>query len=244
MPKTLLTGVNEVLKRVSIISENNILSSLTNSGKQVFIDLAVQAWNETVDQLYSKARTLKPYQGAESFILLVAGIRHYDLEDDLIQVRWPMHEETKGFYLDEYKGGYEELRNIQTQPANFKGQPFTAAISPIEKQIYIDRVPTSEVAGYKYVYFYWRDTVLEKATDQFPFDNGVFRALVPAVAEIYKYNQKGVKSSASAQVQSIVFKGAFGRAIRMVNQTPPDRSYIKRYGVRNQGPLGHSPFDP
>jgi len=241
--KSLLNGVNEVLKRVSIISETNILSSLTNSGKQVFIDLAKQAWNESVDQLYSKARTMKPYQGEESFITLATGVRHYDLEDDLIQLRWPLHEEQKGFYIDEYKGGYEELRNIQTQPDKFTGQPFFAAISPIEKQIYIDRSPTSEIAGYRYVYLYWRDTVLEIESDLFPFDDGVFRALVPYVAELYKINQKGVKSSTAAQVQNITMTKAFGRALRMVKQTPADRSYIKRFGVRNQGPLGQNPFE-
>jgi len=243
MAKTLLNGVNEVLKRVSIISETNKLSSLTNSGKQVFIDLVKQAWNESVDQLYSKARTMKPYQGEESSIVLVEGVRHYDLEEDLIQLRWPLHEEQQGFYIDEYKGGYEELRNIQTQPDSFTGQPFSAAISPIENQIYIDRVPTAEVAGYTYVYFYWRDTVLEKESDQFPFNDGVFRALVPYVAELYKINQKGIKSSTSAQVQNGTMTKAFGRALRMVKQTPADRSYIKRFGSRNQDPLGQSPFE-
>jgi len=241
--KTLLDGVNEVLKRVSIISENNILTSLSNSGKQVFIDITKQAWNESVDQLYSKARVMKPKQGAESSIVLVQGVREYALATDLIQIRWPLHEEQKGYYIEEYKGGYEELRNIQTQPASFTGQPFFAAMSPIDDMIYIDRSPTAEVAGFTYVYFYWRDTVLDNAIDIFPFNDGVFRALVPYVAEVYKINQKGIKGSTAAQVQNKTMTQAFGRALRMVKQIPDDRTYIKRHGGRNPGPLGHSPFE-
>ena len=240
--KTLLNGINEVLKKVSIINSNTLLTSLTNSGKQVFIDNAVQAWNEVTDQLYSKDDILRPYQGAEDSITLVAGTRTYGLPDDLIQLRWPLHEETQGVYIYEYEGGYEELRQILVQPANYTGQPLSAAISPIEKELFIDMIPTSTEAGYKYTFLYWRDTVLERATDQFPFDDGVFRAMVPAVVEVYKLNQTGTSTSINAQVQNATFKASFGRALRMVKQAPANRTYIKRFGRYQTGPLGHDPF--
>jgi len=234
--KTLLQGTNEVLKRVQIVSENNLLTSLTNSGKQVFIDLAIQAWNEAVDQLYSKAKTLKPYQAEEDLITIVSGQRVYSLPDDLIQMRFPLHEETEGLYLEEYPGGYEELRNIQSQPANYTGLPLSAAISPIEKELYLDRIPGSSEAGFKYKFFYWRDTVLEKASDTFPFDDGVFRALVPVVSEVWKLMQQNKFNSGTVKL-------SYGRALRMVKQTPADRTYIKRNVNVNYGPLGFSPFD-
>ena len=233
--KTLLNGINEVLKKVSIINSNTLLTSLTNSGKQVFIDNAVQAWNEVTDQLYSKDDILRPYQGAEDSITLVAGTRTYGLPDDLIQLRWPLHEETQGVYIYEYEGGYEELRQILVQPANYTGQPLSAAISPIEKELFIDMIPTSTEAGYKYTFLYWRDTVLERATDQFPFDDGVFRAMVPAVSEVWKRNQHN-------RFDDNMFKASFGRALRMVKQQPENPTYIKRHGKYQVGPLGYDPF--
>ena len=52
MAKTLLDGVNEVLKRVSLIQgDNAILTDLTDSSRQVYIDVAVQVWNESVDEI-------------------------------------------------------------------------------------------------------------------------------------------------------------------------------------------------
>jgi len=234
--KTLLQGTNQVLTKVQIISSSNALTSLTNSAKQVFIDNAVQAWNEVVDQLYSNDDVLRPYQGAEDSIIIEADKRTYDLPCDLVQIRWPMHEETEGFYISEYPGGYEELRNIQSIPANYTGIPFKGAISPIEKEVYLDRVPTSAEAGYEYKFFYWRDTVLERATDQFPFDDGVFRSLVPAVSEIWKRLQHN-------KFDDAYFKASFGRALRMVKQQPADTTYIKRRAVVSGGSLGFDPFN-
>ena len=236
MAKTLLYGTNEVLKKVQIVSSSNLLTSLTNSGKQVFIDNAVQAWNEVVDQLYSNNEVMKAYQGAEDSITITLNNRAYDLPDDLIQIRWPLHEETKGVYISEYEGGYEELRNIQSIPDNYTGIPFRGALSPIEKEIYLDRLPTSAEVGYEYKFFYWRDTVLERATDQFPFDDGVFRAMVPAVAEIWRRLQHNKSNND-------IFKASFGRALRMVKQKPANQTYIKRRGVVSGGPLGFDPFN-
>jgi hypothetical protein len=179
MAKTLLNGVNEVLKRASIISENSLLTSLTNSGKQVFIDLAVQAWGEAVDQIYSKARIKMPNQAEESNITLVASKRTYSLATDLVQLSWPLHEETQGLFINKYPGGYEELRHVLTQPGNYTGQPTSGAISPIDGDLFIDMLPTSSEAGYEYKYTYWKDLTLSRASDQFPFSDTVFRAFVP-----------------------------------------------------------------
>ena len=92
--KTLIDGVNEVLKKVKIVTSTNTLLSLSDSGKQAFIDSAVQAWNEAVDDLYSTALTPKPLQMGEGQITLSEGVRDYELEDDLEILHWPLHDET------------------------------------------------------------------------------------------------------------------------------------------------------
>lgn len=221
--------------RVNLVSSNNKLTSLTSSGKQTFIDLAVQAWNEAVDQLYSLSEIMMPKQGAEDQITLVSGTRSYGLADDLIQIRWPLQNETDGDYIYEFKGGYEKLRHIEPQPANYTGEPCFAAISPIDKQLYLDYIPTSSEAGDVYKYLYWRDTVLQYANDVFPFDDSVFRAMVPVVAEIYRLMRQ------NKYVSGMVDK-SFGRAIRMVKSTPQDTKYINRDGGYTAGPLGWDPY--
>ena len=236
MSKKLLDGVNDVLKKLHIVNETRLLSSLTNSGKQTFIDNAVQSWGEAVDQLYSKAKVMKPLQGEESSITLVLGQRSYDLPCDLVQIRWPLHEEDQGFYIQQYPGGYEELRNIQSQPDNYTGHPSSAAISPVDGTIYIDRVPTSGEVGYEYKFFYWKDLGLSRANDVFPFSETVYRAMIPVVTELWKFNM-------NQRTSSEVSKLNYGRAIRALKQEPADTAWIKRgSGGIYTSPLGYDPF--
>lgn len=235
MAKTLLNGVNEVLTRTSIVNSNNLLTSLDNSPKQIFIDLAVQCWNESVDHIFSKADQLIPRQAEEDQITLKTDIRTYSLPSDLIQLRWPFHNEEEGLYIYEYQGGYDELRNVLVQPDNYTGQPNTGAIDPIDGDLYIDRIPTSSEDGYVYKFRYWRDTVLERSTDRFPFDDGVFRAMVPTVAELWRYYRHNKYGDGMATVN-------FSRAIRMIKKQPRKTAYIKRSTWRSSGPLGHDPY--
>jgi len=235
--KTLLDGVNEVLKKVQIISNTNLLTSLTDSGKQTFIDLAIQSWQESVDQVYSKSKIMMPMQGEEDSIILVENIRSYSLPCDLVQIRWPLHEETKGLYIHKYPGGYEELRNIQTQPDNYTGQPSFASIDPIQGDLYLDRVPLTGDAGDEYKFFYWKDLSLTLSSDPFPFSDTVFRAMVPVVAEIWRYYQHNRFTSDISNVN-------YGRAIRALKQQPQDTAWIKRYGDKQiTNPLGQNPFE-
>ena len=225
-----------MLIKTQIVSSSNLLTSLTNSGKQVFIDAAIQAWNEAVDQVYSKSKIMKPEQGSEDSITLVEGERYYDLPCDLVQIHWPLHDVTNGLYIQKYPGGFEELRNAQTQPANYTGQPSEASISPIDGTLYINRTPTDGEDGYVYEYFYWKDTGLSSANDVFPFSDVVFRAMVPVVAELWRYNQNNRYTSGIADVN-------YGRAIRALKQEPRDTPWIKRPGgVPYTNPLGFSPF--
>lgn len=235
--KTLLDGVNEVLKKVAVISETNLLTGLTDSGKQSFIDLAIQSWGESVDQIYSKAKVMMPQQGEEDFITLIEDVRSYSLPCDLVQIRWPLHEETKGLFIQEYPGGYEELRNTQTQPDNYTGQPSFAAIDPIQGEIYLNRIPLAADAGSVYKFFYWKDLSLRLASDPFPFSDTVFRAMVPVVAEVWRYYRNNRFTNDIANVN-------YGRAVRALKQQPQDTAWIKRFGDKQiTNPLGQNPFE-
>ncbi len=71
MSKTLLDGVNEVLKKVDIIDEDaGLLLTLSDSARQTFIDLAIQVINEVLDELYSITKTSKPKQLKESMLVI------------------------------------------------------------------------------------------------------------------------------------------------------------------------------
>jgi hypothetical protein len=234
---TLLDGVNEVLMKIRLVNSSKKLTSLTDSGKQVFIDTAIQSWNEGVDQLYSKAKMLRPQQAGEDSITLATGTRNYDLPEDLIQIRWPLHDETNGSFINKYPGGYDELRNTQVQPANYTGQPTLGAISPIDGSLYLDMIPTSGENGNVYKFRYWKDTNLSRSSDLFPFNEVVFRAMIPVVAELFRYNQNNRFSDGVAKVN-------YGRAVRALKQEPANTAWIKRHGgTVVTSPLGYDPYN-
>jgi len=67
--KTLLSGVNEVLKKVHMIQgDSGLLTTLTDSGRQTYIDLAIQSWNEIIDDIYAVSDMPYPQELAESSI--------------------------------------------------------------------------------------------------------------------------------------------------------------------------------
>ena len=88
MAKTLLNGVNEVLKKVDIIDEDaGLLVTLSDSARQTFIDLAVQVINEVLDELYSITKKSKPKQLKESTITLATNKQAYGLNSSLVTLR-------------------------------------------------------------------------------------------------------------------------------------------------------------
>ena len=93
---TLLDGVNAVLKRVTLVnSDNAILTDLTDSSRQSYIDTAVQVWNEAVDELYAITSQAKPNELVETTITLVDQDRDYVLPADLVQIHWPLVDESR-----------------------------------------------------------------------------------------------------------------------------------------------------
>ena len=148
MSKTLLQGVNEVFKKKRILVNQDELTSLTNSGLQIFIDTAIQNWNEFMDELYRSGNVPYPSELKEGTITLQTNIREYDLENDLVQLRYPFLDETNGREIQEYPGGYIAIVNTQLVPSNYTGLPQYGAISPEDDKIYLDRIPTANENGY------------------------------------------------------------------------------------------------
>lgn len=186
LSKTLLQGVNEVLNRAGITTQTGSISSFDTPSKQVYIDLAIQIWNETVDQVCNMMGDPHPGETASTTITLVNGTREYALPSGLVQIRWPLIDETNGNYIDEYPGGYEQMRIDQPIPADWTGLPYAAAINPTTGYLRFDRIPTSAEAGDVYTMIYDQDLSMSATTDTFPFSDATFRALVPVVTEAFE----------------------------------------------------------
>lgn len=188
---TLLDGVNDVLKRVQIIKgENGELTSLTRDEIQHEIDVTMMMWNEVIEELYADTSISYPSEMGTGNIVLVTGQREYSLPSDLVAIRYPLMENTNGYYIYEWKPGYEHLKQQQQIPANFEGRANFATINPQNDKLYLDYIPTSAENGLSYELIYDKDISVSGATDPFPFGDAVYRALVPCVAELWKLDQR------------------------------------------------------
>lgn len=223
MAKTLLEGVNDVLKRVRLVQgDSGALDSLTDSARQTYIDQVVQIWNEVVEEVYSVTDEPMPNELAEATITLADGDRDYALAS-YNTIHWPLLDETSGQYIYEYPGDYLDLVNSQSVPSDFTGLPQYGVIRPTDGQLYLDRIPSSTEAGLVYKYRYDKDVSLSIAADTFPFRDEVYRALVPVVAGLYKSDDR-----AEALRTSFAFN--LGRAARLLS----DRPVLTHYGKPKQ----------
>lgn len=231
---TLLQGVNEVLKKVHIIQgDAGELTTFTDSARQVYIDIAIQAWNELIDDLYAGSQTEKPQLWTSNTITLVTSTRTYALQTDVIELHWPFKNDSNGNYLREYPGGYLKLVQSQDIPANFTGLANYAALDPTASapQVYLDRIPTASENGDAYTYFYQKDGEATAITDVLPFNEGVVRALVPAVAEVWRRHQQ-------KDFDASLFTSSMGRAARLLNQKKQRQSYLpRRFMINEAGPF-------
>lgn len=219
---TLLDGVNEVLKRVNFVTANDsILTSLTEPARQPYIDTAVQIWNEAVEELYSASGEPIPQELAEDTITLVQGQRTYTLATDLVIFHFPLLDETNHRYIFEFPGGYRSLVNLQSNPADFVGQPHLGVIDPRTGNLFLEYAPDAESAGQIYKYRYHKNISLSQAADTFPFTDAVFRAMVPAVAQLWNRDQR-------RDFDLGIFSANIGRAARLVTLVPPRKDYLNR----------------
>lgn len=230
---TLLTGVNDVLRKVHIISgDAGALTTFTDSARQVFIDVALQSWNEMIDDLYSRTQQEKPQTWTSNTISLVTGTRTYALQTDVIELHWPFHNITNGQYIREHKPGYLNLVQSQNIPASYTGLPYYAALDPTASapQIYTDRIPTASENGDAYTYFYQKDSGMTATTDVMPFNNAVYRSLVPAVTEVWQRHQH-------KDFDKDLFNISMGRAARFLGNQKQRTSWLpRRYMISEADP--------
>ena len=233
MAKTLLNGVNELLKRASIIQgDSGSLTTLTDSGRQVHIDVAVQVWNEAIEDLYETANMSKPNAIVEDTITLTTSTRNYTLASDLNELYYPLIDETNGNYITEYPGGYEQLIIDQPIQANYTGVPQMGCIRPTDGAFYLNTTPTSNENGLIYKYRYLSDFSVSTAAATFPFKDTVFRALVPAVTELWNRSRKN-------SFDAPQYKKSIGTAARYLNQVSYRDSWTPARYIRNDT----SPFN-
>lgn len=229
---TLLTGVNDVLKKVDVLDSSGELSSLTDSARQSYVDAAVKALNEAIDHLYALTERPKPTLVGEGLITLVEGDRSYGLDDTLIVLRREYHlidEDNNHIIYILGEDGYRQiiLGDIEQDDT---GLPSCAAVSPVDGELYMDRTPTANETGRHYRYRFEKDFELEDADDEFPFTNAVLRAIVPAAAELWKLDRHN-------QFAEGVFNASMARAARFLLRLPTSESWMP-------GVNGRSVTDP
>ncbi len=193
MAITLLQAVNKVLKRQQIITSD--LASLTaDPAIQTDVDVCVQAWNETIDEL-NRAGAYPTALG-EGSVTLVAGTRSYSFASDFSALAEDHFGEPvlinkiNGQTIRFYPGGWDAMRRDQLKPADFTGRPNFWVIDPTTGSLYFDQIPTSAEAGEIYYYIYKKRTNLSAAADTFPLLDDAIDTLVPAVGQIWARERK------------------------------------------------------
>lgn len=229
--KTLLNCVNEIFRHVGMIQgDAALLTSLTDQSRQRSIDIAVQVVNEGLDELYSATGLQMPAAQKQGTITLATGTRSYSLATDLVRIKpldtvesprvW-MIDKTNTQFLYEYPGGYNGLLILDPEQDD-TGLPLFCAINPTDGTLQVDRAPTaSEGNGSVYTYQYEKELALTILTDTVPFGNAVFRAMVPAWAQLYRRDQQN-------DFDQDLFKASFGRASRLLSKVPPSDNYSPR----------------
>jgi hypothetical protein len=219
--KTLLNSVNDILKRVGIIAgDAGVLTSLTDSARQVHIDQAIQVINEGIDELLSTTSKPVATEQKEATVTILTGVRAYSLATDLSQLRWPLIDKTNGQLITEYPGGYNAML-LADMEQDDTGLPRFAAIRATDGKLHVDRAPTSAENGRVYTYQYDKDTVLSAAADEVPFLNPVYRAMVPAWVELWN-------RSARNTFDKDLFRIHIGRAARLATQGQASNTWSPR----------------
>ena len=97
-----------------------------------------------------------------------------------------MVDQTNGYEIFPYPGGYEAMFRDQPQPSAYTGQPVYWALNPSNRKIRLNTSPTSTEAGRVFVYQYRLRTNLSAATDTFPFTDEVTAQVITASSWMFK----------------------------------------------------------
>lgn len=221
MAKTLLDATNEILKKVGVIAgDAGLLTTLTDSARQVSVDLAIQVVNEGIDELYTTAEIAMPNEQNEGAITLTLGTNAYALAAALVQIRWPMIDRTNSQFIFEYPGGYNAML-IADPEVDDTGLPHFGTIRPTDSQLFLDRRPTAADVGRVYYYQYDKTLELTIAGSSVPFNDTVFRAMVPVWAQLWRRARRG-------DFDEPVFRMSIGRASRLLTQKQMRTHYCPR----------------
>ena len=224
MSKTLLNGVNEVLKKAKLIQgDSGALTSLTDSARQVWVDTIIQAWNEILIELYHASGRMLPKFVTSESITLVTDDRDYAVTGDTWF--WPLLDETNGRYISEYRGGFEQMIRDQPVPANFTGLPLFGVVEPESGELYLDRIPTSSENGLVYKVWYQEDGEMSTAAAEFPFSDSAFIALVPAAYEKFRFHDRPEIDAEAIRRSDEAFRRSMAQGGALLTKTPARRSY-------------------
>lgn len=220
MAKTLLNSVNDMFKLASLTAgDQDALTSLTDSARQHDIDACVLALNQTIDELYSSSEVPMPEQRAESTITLVTGTRAYSLATNYNRLHWPFIDKNNSNYIYEYSS-YDDLL-VRDPEQDDTGLPTYGVIRPNDSKLYLDVAPTAVENGAIYTYQYDKDLELSAASDQVPFNNVVYRAVIPAAFQVWKRERR-------AEFDEGLYRAHLGRASRLLTLVPQRTHYSPR----------------
>lgn len=212
MPHTLLSAVNRCFKRVRLIQgDAGALTSLTDSPRQAEIDSMVQVIQEVISDLFETCN-LHTSEVSEGTFTLVASQREYDLASDFEGMAIDkIVDQTDGYDLFPYPGGFERMFRDQEQPSSYEGNPVFWVINPTTGKIRLDTNPSSGEAGRVYTYVYKKTLRYSSATDTFPFSDQVFEDLMPAIKEVWNREAK-------EKFDPVIYQRAMSRATQTLTQ--------------------------
>jgi len=203
-------------------------SSLTDSARQSFIDLAVQAINETLDDLYYTAKLPKPKQLCETTLTLETGKQAYKLHSQLIDLRreYLLIDETNNHFITVLgESGYNQII-LGDLEQDDTGKPNWCAIRPTDGRLFFDREPTSAENGLVYKYRFLKDLEMTLANDIFPFTDPCFRSMVVAATEMWKLHRHN-------EFSKELYDHGLSRAMRLLNRISERTSWMPRRSTPN-----------
>lgn len=235
MSKTLVNGVNDLLIKVGVLDNDTVLTSLTDSARQTYVDSAVQAINETLDRLFALPQMpTRPNQVSERVITLTTDDQDYELHESLVRLipQFGLVDEENNHVISiiDDPDAYRRMI-IGDIEQDDTGLPYLACIRPTDGQLWLDRAPTAEYDGRQYKYRFERDPGMSEATDEFLFTDPVYRGVVLAASELWKKENK-------SSFNGSLFNAALAQAASRLTRTPPRDRWI------DKGRGGSSPTDP
>lgn len=222
---TLIDFLNKALKRATQIKgDAGQLTGLTDSARQMEIDIMIQATNETLNELFNALdESAGEINGTtpmkEGTITLDQAAREYTLPGDFESfVTTTLLNEANGYWIKPYAGGYVKMRNDQTQPSQYTGRPLFWAINPENGKLRLDQQPQASDDGLIYRFTYRNTVNLTDKDDILPVSEGAANRLVPAVVQVWNRERKDT-------FDAELYFNALAGAVRLQRQTPDRRRY-------------------